>query len=107
MSYLEIPVRSDLPAYEFQIELEKTLFTFYFQFNARSETWLMDIRDELDEDIVNGIPLLTSVLLTKRFKDSRMPLGDLFIFDSKGENIDPTEDGLGSRFKLIYRESDT
>jgi hypothetical protein len=107
MAYFEMPVRSDLSAYEFQIELEKTLYTFYFQFNARQARWIMEIRDELDEVIITGIPILTNVLLTKRFKDARMPLGDFFVFDSKGADADPDETQFGTRFKLIYRESTT
>lgn len=107
MAILEIPIRSDLPAYNFQINLEGTVFTLHFRYNSRSERWFMDINDTDDEQIVVGIPLLYGLPLVDRYKDERLPLGRFIIVDETGEERNPTRDGFGTDFKLLYQESES
>jgi hypothetical protein len=45
MAILEIPLRNDVPAYTFQIELEGVTYTLTVSFNARMNRWTMDVAD--------------------------------------------------------------
>lgn len=107
MAILEIPVRSDIPSYNFQITLEGIVFTLHLRYNTRLERWVMDVNDVDDANIVTGIPLLYGLPLLDRYKDERLPLGRFVISDETGEKRNPTRDGLGDDFKLLYRESTT
>ncbi len=107
MGYLKIPVRCDLPAYEFQIELEKKIYFMEFNWNDRVGKWFMSLKDQDQSDIVRGIKLITAWPLLYKFRDTRLPAGTLFISDTKNENKDPGVDELGRRHILFYRESTT
>jgi len=107
MAYLEIPIRTDIPAYQFQITLEGTVYTLHFHYNTRAERWVMDVNNVDDEPIVVGVPLLYGLPLLDRYQDERLPLGSFMILDETGEERNPTRDGFGSDFKLLYRESTT
>lgn len=107
MAILEIPIRTDVPAYKFQITLEKSVFTLHFHYNSRAERWFMDINDVDDVEIVSGIALLYGLPLVDRYKDERLPLGRFIILDETGEKRNPTRSGFGTDFKLLYRESTT
>lgn len=107
MAILEIPVRSDIPAYSFQITLEGTVFTLHFRFNTRLDRWVMDVNNVDDVRIVTGVPLLYGLPLLDRYKYEGLPLGRFVISDETGEKRNPTRDGLGDDFKLLYRESTT
>lgn len=105
--YLQMPVRSDLPAYTFQVELEGTLFTFDFEWNERSQSWAMGIADAAGTKLLSGIRVITGWPLIDRFQSAALPLGSLYCIDTSDENKDPGADDFGSRVQLIYRESTT
>ena len=107
MAYVKLPVRADLPAYEFELELEGRVFFFSFNWNARVGRWFMTIKDQAQVAIVSGVKLLTGWPLLERFQDVRLPLGTLFVIDSANEGQDPQIDTLGGRHILMYRESTT
>ena len=68
MATIEMPVRSDIPSFQFRIELETTVYTLRFKWNTRMERWIMDIADEENNDLLNGIPVQASVDLKQRFR---------------------------------------
>ncbi len=105
MALLEIPVRSDIPAYTFSIELEGVVYVMIFTFNARYDRWFMDIKTNEEVDLLLGVPLIASIPLTDRFKDDRLPPGTFVVVDLTGENRDPTRFELGEDMKLVYQES--
>lgn len=107
MAYIKLPLRADLPAYEYQITLEDKILFFDFNWNARIGKWFLTIKDENQAEIVKGIKLLASVDLFGRFKDTRLPLGTLYILDTANENKDPGIEDLGRRHIMLYRESFT
>jgi len=107
MAIIEIPVRSDIPAYSFQITLEGTVFTLRFRFNTRLDRWVMDVNDVDDLPIITGVPLLYGLPLLDRYKLSNLPLGQFVIIDETGEERNPPRDSFGEDFKLLYKESTT
>lgn len=106
MAQLEIPVRSDFKAYSFQIDLEGTVYTLRFRFNQRMERWIMDIATAADEDILNGIVVLTGVPLTDKYVYETLPPGRFIAIDQSGEGRNAGADDLGNDVRLIYEESE-
>lgn len=107
MSVIEIPVRSDLKAYEFQIELDGIVYTLKFRFNERMGRWLMDIADSISNELLNGIVLLTNVPLTDDYVVANTPPGRFFCLDKTGQNKDSGADDLGNDIQLVYVEETT
>jgi hypothetical protein len=101
---IEIPLRSDIFSYEFQINLDQELFTLKFRFNQRLNFWIMDIMDDIGVDIISGVPLLTNVNLIKNHQCRKRPKGEFTIIDELGTSENASLYNLGSRFKLIYKE---
>lgn len=104
MATLELPVRSDVKAYSFSLELDGLLYTFRFRFNDRTGLWSMDIADSIDNDILNGVSLLINVPLIDVTK-TLLPPGEFILIDETGEDRNPGADDLGNDIKLLYQEA--
>jgi hypothetical protein len=105
MAFLEIPVRSDLPAYDFLIDLEGVTYQLAFQYNARRAGWTFSIRDAAGNDILIGIPVIVSTDLISRFKAEGAPPGTFVAWDTSGQNLNPTDSDFGSRVLFLYEEA--
>ncbi len=108
MSTLEMPVRSDLPAYQFQIDLEEKIYTLAFKWNDRKERWVMSILTSEGVEVLMGIVLLTDVAIVDQYLNIsvEMPPGRFFVIDETGEGKNPGIDDLGNDIKLFYLTSD-
>lgn len=104
MAILQIPVRSDLPAYEFIIELDQANYMFRFQWNSRSELWTMDIATTEGVEVVAGIPMLVNTDLIGRFQSDDLPPGALIVFDTSKSGANPGRYNFGTDFLLLYEE---
>lgn len=104
MAILNIPVRNDLPAYEFRIILEGSSFYFRFKFNRRRDRWLLDFLDEDKGQVLLGIAMLTDVNIVGRFLHLDIPPGLFLVFDSEGKQLNPGQFDMGDRVKLLYEE---
>lgn len=105
MAILEIPVRSDIPAYQFQVTLDGVVFTLKFRFNTRIDRWIMDVKDVDENSLVDGVPLLYGLPVLDRFVGDDLPLGSFVVIDETGEERNPTRDSFGEDFKLLYQEA--
>lgn len=102
---LELPVRSDIPSFEFKQELEGVVYTLKFKWNERMARWLMSIADEVGEDLLAGIPVQTNVDIKGRFKQSTLPPGLFLSYDNSGAARNPDRDTFGSDVKFYYEEA--
>jgi hypothetical protein len=99
---LVMPTRTDAARYTFEMELDGVTFGFTFNWNERAGAWFFSIAD------VNGVPLLSgrrvvvNFPLLARFRDPRLPAGDLEAVDTSGEKLDPGLADLGARVRLLY-----
>jgi len=105
MSIQEMPVRSDFKAYSFQVDLDGITYILRFRFNTRLDRWIMDIADSSDNDILNGLVVLTNVPLTDQYlSDPNMPQGRFIVIDETGNNKEAGSNDLGNDIKVLYEE---
>lgn len=107
MAIVGIPVRSDIPCYDYEIQLEQVIYTLSICYNDRTGFWYMDIADQNGLNLLTGIKLVHGILLTNQYPSTSLPPGQFFIFDTTDQNSDPGRDTLGKIHKLFYRESTT
>lgn len=100
-----LPTRSDLPAYEFTIELEQRVYLFEFNWNDRMGRWLMYISKEDRTRLLDAIPVVINWPLNYRYVNPELPPGTLFAFDPTGSLVEPGRDDLGERVQIAYDES--
>jgi len=106
MAIREIPLRNDIAAYTFTIDLDNRTFKFEFRFNDRSGIWHFDIFNDADEIILAGIPLFVKQLLIDIYKhDVRLPQGNLFAQNLVSEDDPPNRDNLGTDVVLLYEDA--
>lgn len=105
--YLQLPVRHDIPSYNFQQELEGTVYDLEFNYNTRGGYWMMDINDASKNPIITGIRVVTDFSLIGHLKVPGAPPGQFIAYDTSGYNRDAGINDFGSKVLLIYRESTT
>lgn len=96
-----IPLRSDIPQYDFQVELDGQTYGLNFFWNDRSEAWFMGVSDA-DGPIVDGVRVVVGFPLGRRCRDARMPPGTFQAQDTTGAHQDPGLNDLGSRTQIYY-----
>ena len=105
MALLKLPLRSDIPAYDFRIDLEGETYTFEFRFNERMGRWIMDLKTENNDPLIMGIPVLIGTDFLERFEVDGLPPGNLFAVNLESEFVDAGRDDLGNNVVIIYNEA--
>lgn len=105
MAIKNIPVNFNSPDFNFQIDLDGTVYGFRFILNERTGRYSMTISTEAGEPIVAGLALTTNWKILSRFKDTRLPKGRLFTVDMTGGNNEPNQDNFGDTVLLCYDEA--
>jgi hypothetical protein len=105
MALRKLPLRSDIPKYEFRIDLDLTTYTLAFRFNRRQGRWIMDVKTETDTPLVMGIPVLIGVDLLARFVIDGLPEGNLFAANIENDFVDAGRDDLGNNVVIFYNEA--
>jgi hypothetical protein len=105
VSVLVLPTRADAPYYDFEIELEQRSFLFTFRWNARDDAWIFDLATGDGEAILSGRKVTLGMPLLARFRDARLPAGDLLALDTTGQDVEPGLEELGGRVVLLYVEA--
>lgn len=105
MATIQIPVRNDLPAYKFTIDLEGVIYGLDFGFNDRSRLWYMSIYSSSEELILGDIPILTNVPLTDQYVIEGLPPGRFVAINETGSKENASIENFGTEVKLLYRES--
>lgn len=104
MAIIEIPVRSDIAAYQFKQEIEAVIYNFNFRWNERMSRWFFSIGDEEDVELLSGIPVHTNVDLKGRFRQEKLPRGRFLCYDETGKGRDPDRSNFGTEIKFLYEE---
>ena len=106
MAIREIPLRNDIGAYSFLIDLDNITFQLELKFNDRTQLWTVDIQNDTGEILVAGIPLYVKQLLLDLYKhDQRLPQGNLFMENLVDGDTPPTRDNIGIDVVLLYEDA--
>jgi len=104
MTAVAIPTRTDLEAYEEQVDLDGAAYTLSFAWNRRDSSWYLSLADAAGP-IASGIRVVVDTPLTQFVASNRKPPGTLMALDTSGAGLDPGIDELGGRVQLLYLEA--
>ena len=105
MALIQLPLRSDVPAFTFQTDLDGTTFSFKFRYNSRMDRWAFDIATANNDPIISGVLVVTGTSLLERFADARLPQGDMFVLNKEDENVSPGRNDLQKNVFILYDEA--
>lgn len=106
MTTIVVPTRQDVPHYTFEIDLDGKTFGFEFLWNGRSGAWYFTITDAVGTVLLAGRKVVLGFPLLNRFRDPRLPAGDLAAIDTSGQYLEAGLNDLGKRVKLLYTSAD-
>lgn len=107
MALRQLPIINAKLDQEFTTTLEGTAYTFRIKWNFRASRFVMDLLTEQGEPILEGVPMVVSWPLIGRFKDERLPPGEIFVLDITDTNSEPGEESLGTTHFVMYADSTT
>lgn len=105
MATLLLPLRSDSPHFDFQVELEGTTFGFELKWNSRDEAWYLTVRAADDTIVLAGLKLVVRHPLLSRYRRLGLPKGELEAVDTTGKDAEAGLNDLGVRVLLLYTPS--
>ena len=103
---LTMPMRNDLPRYQFKITLSGIIYTVLMSYNTRMARWIMNINDASGNPILEGIPCLILRNLTQQYITLNIPAGQLFVTDDTGTDTQPTQYSFGQTNTMWYNDPD-
>ena len=101
-----LPTRTDVPHYDFEIDLDGATYPLELRWNDRAGAWLLDVRDVLGEILLSGRRVSVDLPLLGRIRDPRLPAGELVAVDTSGRATGPAVNELGGRVRLLYYGAD-
>jgi len=104
VSVVQIPFTSDRFHQKVRISLDDVFYRFELHFNDPDESWYLDLRDDADNLLVGSVRLCLNRDLFKPFKYLDVPQGQLAMFDTQREDVEPDRDNLGTRVLTVYQE---
>lgn len=107
MALLEIPLQAGLYAFDFQIALEGSAFTFKFHWNDRAQGWYWSLYDAAGAAVAEGRRLVVSWPLLRNIAAGNTPRGELYAFNTRRAGEDPGLTDLGTNVRMLYAESGT
>ena len=92
-----------LGRHEYDISIDGRDFTLRFAWNVRVASWYMDVLDEDDVVLRQGVRMVVDFPLLFRSKLTALPLGLLMAVDVSGAHEDMTNQfELSERVQLVY-----
>lgn len=103
---IEIQV-SDLNSQSIEVVLDNILFYIILDWNDTGQYWSMGIRNASYTTLVDGISVSPNYPLTRQFRYSDMPAGELMITSNGWRSGPIPRDGFSSnKYHLIYDSYD-
>lgn len=94
-----IPLTTGSPAQTFRITLNGESYSMTAKWNTRASFWTLDIADENQTAIVNGITLKTGSDLLSPYN---FGIGGLYVYNTSTEEPEATIDTIGVDAVLVY-----
>ncbi len=99
---IQLPLVASEYNYEFSTSINNTTYIIWIYFNRRMNRWIINIKDEENDPIIMGIPILIGAKLVSRFSDSRInDIQLLMAFNLKSQNEEIGEYDLGTTAGLF------
>lgn len=99
---LLMPLQPGVGHYAFRVALDGAEFELELRWNSRASTWMLTIADGAGATLVAGRRVALGTPLTARFRDGRLPAGELLAIDTSGTRGEPELEDLGTRVLLAY-----
>lgn len=97
-----IPLRNDVPDYDFQVELDGQTYGIRMLWNFRSEQWTLSLFNSLGEPLALNVGFVVDFPLARRIQTEGMPPGVFIAKDTSGQHREPAFADLGGRVQLVY-----
>jgi hypothetical protein len=103
MPVYQLPIFNDFNNFQQSQGLDGRRYTFKFRYNARNDTWYVELLNDSNEILLGPKPCLTNVIQqTGRIKPFALPMGDIIFLDVSGSGLDCTLDNFGDAVGLFY-----
>ena len=99
---LEIPLPTDTYSFKINVTLDGNVYILEFNWNSRLNFWTYNMLQSNGNPLVQGIRLAASFPLGKKYAYTNAPKETLWIYDTQEKNEEPTFQGLGRRWRLMY-----
>ena len=107
MTTYRVPVFLDTRYFTYTAQFEGESYRLVFGFNERTQSWYLDVADDNDIAIIQGIRVTVDYPLGGRVRDLRMPPGSFIgISLDASDNTDPLIPDLGRRYRMLYFDED-
>ena len=103
----EIPLIADAPDQLLDVVLSGNPYTLRVLWNETHGYWALSIYEREGDVILSNIKMVKDYPLIGRFKDTRLPEGEIYFIDTKGKNTRPLFESIGTGdHVLIYHVPD-
>lgn len=107
MIFAEVPLLPETTDQLIDVVLSDNPYTLRILWNELGGYFSLSIYERDGPVILENIKMVKNYSLIKRFKDTRLPPGDLFFIDRKNNNLRPLYTSIGTGdYSLIYFEDD-
>jgi hypothetical protein len=100
-----VPVRQDLIEWVQRTRLDGLLYVLRFKWNARDQSWIVDILDESEAPIRTGIKIVEGFPLLRTIAVAGRPPGELAAIDPTGRDMEAAQETLGVDVLLAYLDA--
>jgi hypothetical protein len=102
----KIPLLASTSDQDVSIEVDGNPYILRVLWNERFGYFALSVYAADNAPILLNIKLVKNYPVTERFRDLRLPFGDFYLVQDKGNAERPAYDDLGSNFSLYYIELD-
>lgn len=103
MQPLSLPLRQDVPAFSYTVDLDGKAYQLSFMWNGRESLWHLGIATAAGAVVLLGLPLAVDFpLLFSMRSNKALPPGEFIVVDLEGSGGSPGRDNLGTRFEVLY-----
>ena len=104
----KIPLQPDTSDQLLNLELGGNPYLLRVLWNERFQYFSLSIKTIDDEPIITNIKMVKNYPLIQRFRDTRLPPGEIYFVKERGKLDRPDYESIGrNEFALYYYEADS
>lgn len=100
-----IPLIPSVPHYRVATTLADVTYVIDVRWNTREAAWYMDVFQEDETPIRQGIKIVLGTALGNTTIDPEWPPGYFYATDTSGQGLDAGLDDMGERVILVWYEA--